>query len=1195
MDSLEDKNRSQNTNISLDAPDSDAVPADDAAPAKDPALAQGATIAGPWNFANHQRVDGPKFSFEIPDDHVAMLCHDGHPVVAVSRDDYERAQRNVEEGKPSDVDEMERIEYFESTEEFGELQLEGVVRFAIPEMLSESQRQARYSNDSALSSAVEDWQTKGENCQVMIFKTRSEISPYPIFSVCPVSLSMPDTLVIFPSSSESVSVEEYGRRAFGLANDISQTIRLNESFRLEICARIDACKQGFVSPKYFRETLHLVRNGLLAYLPQRIRNDQAKLAKQLEGELGSAGATQIIQALQESDGQPAPSASCGQPESHAPANPLAPDDLRDKTALGSFNAFEKIAARYYADIIDILEVQQGNIQPQEYVEKQADQTELQLEHPISKSEFDAMCADARSSIRAIESSLATEAGLPEQDVSKLRSRTEIPDTMLDALARLSELDHQGPVLDFPPFQKPQPPAEETPAESEEDSEPSDEAKSDSSDEDAAVKRDHEKAETDADAANTEEKSEPAAEATSATPEEVASEKLEGETAEEAKGGSETVAETSSAKPEEAEGESKPVAETASDETEAEGAGAESATSEGGSEPASAAPEETARKTEEGEEPAAEASCEEQEETSCKADAAHAEEESAPTAEPASAEPKETASEAEGGGKHVAEAASEKPKEEAREAQREAESESEPSYLAESGKFNADSACWLFSHDHVYFSDDDLVWNGKRHDIVGIQINSANVGAIPRFMDDIQSNCSSLVEFLQAIEKEDKLLSPRSDVSTAVRHALPPGDVTAISLFNLQACGGALAIRRSGKNAYEVLADRRVSEGIPGFANLVGKLVSVMRSANGIREPFSIRFASKLIPESSGYFSPSELAATATPETGAASDPESRPASGSGDGADSENASDDPLQVLKDLLGDQEIALIERDESSEPMTSRYFAQRSSELVTRVLAACQERLDAAKTQANDENRRELAAEILDIANEATLACVDVHLDVIAGKLLEGNLSNSDPEDLRQMTSTTEQVILEAESGLSSDGSRPKDDHSSEAAEKRGSDDASSAPSLSSRFEKRKERLSDLRKLIDSIEEIPRTRYADKKEEAKSKAGVSAQHAKEKLDQVQAQLDRAGTAELNAKMAKLEDKAQNLEKTLANRHWYNAIAVSIAKRRLYATNTNLLEIHNALGDTELARLRSDLAAAQAAYEAACAERDYLESRCS
>ena len=156
---------------------------------------------------------------------------------------------------------------------------------------------------------------------------------------------------------------------------------------------------------------------------------------------------------------------------------------------------------------------------------------------------------------------------------------------------------------------------------------------------------------------------------------------------------------------------------------------------------------------------------------------------------------------------------------------------------------------LLSDDLVFFQDNEIVWDGTRHSITGLQVNLPNAQQLSEIVaeggfDDTNDLLNHFVGFMmQLAEPDDGLIVPRENISSALYPAIREGDLTGLTLANLAACGKAFFVQNPGDNKYLVGYDGRLAQGIPEFFNLVARLIWNLRqgldSLQG--KPFEVTF------------------------------------------------------------------------------------------------------------------------------------------------------------------------------------------------------------------------------------------------------------------------------------------------------------------------------------------------------------------
>lgn len=189
---------------------------------------------------------------------------------------------------------------------------------------------------------------------------------------------------------------------------------------------------------------------------------------------------------------------------------------------------------------------------------------------------------------------------------------------------------------------------------------------------------------------------------------------------------------------------------------------------------------------------------------------------------------------------------------------------EPNYVGPNGRIDAMAVAWLFANDYVFFNPGEVTWDGSAHGIAGIQVNAAQMDEIPVFVDNVQQLMNGVVDLLLTLESDAGIRVPRSAVHPALHDAIREGDLTALTLFNLQACAHALKFAQSNDSTardmikmcgmeavldspaamdevYSVLVDERLTRGIPDFYGLVKQMFASMRAYNDIDLPFVLIF------------------------------------------------------------------------------------------------------------------------------------------------------------------------------------------------------------------------------------------------------------------------------------------------------------------------------------------------------------------
>ena len=190
---------------------------------------------------------------------------------------------------------------------------------------------------------------------------------------------------------------------------------------------------------------------------------------------------------------------------------------------------------------------------------------------------------------------------------------------------------------------------------------------------------------------------------------------------------------------------------------------------------------------------------------------------------------------------------------------------EPNYVGANKHIDAMAVAWLFAQDCVFFNPDEITWDGTHHGIGGAQINAEKVNDIPTFMENAGMYYQGIGDLLMTLEQDEELIVPRGKIHPGLHDAIREGDLTGITLFNLQACARAFqflgdeneGVKRNmlemaglgdladNPNAmactYVIAVDQRLTRGIPGFYQLIRRMFEDMRAYNGIDLPYILLF------------------------------------------------------------------------------------------------------------------------------------------------------------------------------------------------------------------------------------------------------------------------------------------------------------------------------------------------------------------
>lgn len=158
--------------------------------------------------------------------------------------------------------------------------------------------------------------------------------------------------------------------------------------------------------------------------------------------------------------------------------------------------------------------------------------------------------------------------------------------------------------------------------------------------------------------------------------------------------------------------------------------------------------------------------------------------------------------------------------------------------------------YLLSGDYFFFNDDDIVWDGMRHSITGIQVNAPQADQLQRIAvntgyDGIEELANYLIAVMSELEKDEGLRVPRGLIAPNIRKEICEGDLTGITFMNLATRSQSLAMNLTEDDAYTFAYDMRLARGIPSFFDLAARWIWDLRDcfASLRNLPFTITWAS----------------------------------------------------------------------------------------------------------------------------------------------------------------------------------------------------------------------------------------------------------------------------------------------------------------------------------------------------------------
>lgn len=91
---------------------------------------------------------------------------------------------------------------------------------------------------------------------------------------------------------------------------------------------------------------------------------------------------------------------------------------------------------------------------------------------------------------------------------------------------------------------------------------------------------------------------------------------------------------------------------------------------------------------------------------------------------------------------------------------------EPKYVGANGNVSASAAAWLFCEDVVFFSDEQIAWDGRCHSALGMQINAEKIYSAPALLSSYQTILPGVMDLISNIERDEGLRVPLGIITRA---------------------------------------------------------------------------------------------------------------------------------------------------------------------------------------------------------------------------------------------------------------------------------------------------------------------------------------------------------------------------------------------------------------------------------------------
>ncbi len=160
------------------------------------------------------------------------------------------------------------------------------------------------------------------------------------------------------------------------------------------------------------------------------------------------------------------------------------------------------------------------------------------------------------------------------------------------------------------------------------------------------------------------------------------------------------------------------------------------------------------------------------------------------------------------------------------------------FMAADGKIDAVKVTELFFSDVVFNNEDEIVYDGKHHAMVGLQFNSDVLDRYPTVSAHYRSFGNAIRAVAQFIEDNKNLMIPKTMFHKRLLVLTRKRPITGITFLDLCAWH-LLRITEDSDAQYTVTVDRNLVMGLPACTRLMAELVATLRAFNGKQGAFAV--------------------------------------------------------------------------------------------------------------------------------------------------------------------------------------------------------------------------------------------------------------------------------------------------------------------------------------------------------------------
>lgn len=159
---------------------------------------------------------------------------------------------------------------------------------------------------------------------------------------------------------------------------------------------------------------------------------------------------------------------------------------------------------------------------------------------------------------------------------------------------------------------------------------------------------------------------------------------------------------------------------------------------------------------------------------------------------------------------------------------------------DSGRISAFYILDLLQSDALYFRENQLVLEGNRHRILGMQFNSEKIDQLKEATSDLAAFARDVQKWMYFCQEKSEIFVPQDELDAQAQLLLHGEPLTAVTLMNLL-CANKIKISRHD-NICLASADASVKNAFPSLGKHLRRVLQCASVYDGSREEISVIFA-----------------------------------------------------------------------------------------------------------------------------------------------------------------------------------------------------------------------------------------------------------------------------------------------------------------------------------------------------------------